>query len=117
MKKSLISSHSAHHRPRDKLAFHRIFQTSRTNGLMPAFTGESGYTLPGSPEKDRTTAAHTAKQGLPDGAAITTATRTARHETTPAGCQNGVLCRFGIFAREVLEEWMPGTAMPGVPPS
>ena len=63
-----------------------------------AFTGESGYTHSPFGERSHTTA-HTAKQG-PSGRGRYHYPRHVLHvhEHPRAGCQNGVLCRFGILA-------------------
>ena len=69
-----------------------------------AFTGESGYTHSPFGERSHTTA-HTAKQG-PSGRGRYHYPRHELHvhENPRAGCQNGVLCRFGILAGCALEE-------------
>ena len=50
-------------------------------------------------EKNRTQGLTRRNRGLPDGAAITILDTVLHvHEHPRAGCQNGVLCRFGILA-------------------
>ena len=63
-----------------------------------AFAGESGYTHSAFGEGTHTTA-HTAKQG-PSGRGRYHYPRHVLHvhKHPRAGCQNGVLCRFGILA-------------------
>ena len=88
------------------------FPIHRSHGLQHlrhkrptlAFTGESGHTHSPSPTGSHT-AAHTPKQG-PSGRGRYHYPRHVLHvhEHPRAGCQNGVLCRFGILAGGSPEE-------------
>ena len=63
-----------------------------------AFTSESGYTLAFA-QRIAHNGSHAETGGVSDGGAITTLRAfCAVRKPCAAGCQNGVLCRFGILA-------------------
>ena len=76
----------------------RVLAQSSTKRPTFAFTGESGYTL-GSRRKIAHNGSHGETVAFRMGGGITTlgAFHTVRKPCV-AGCQNGVLCRFGILA-------------------
>ena len=82
---------------RPKPLFIAFFSLSHKRPTF-AFTGESGYTL-GFRRRIAHSGLHGETGGVSDGGGITTlgAFHTVRKPCV-AGCQNGVLCRFGILA-------------------